>query len=313
MTLEATANPSETLNDPTPAPAPAAPAPAAGDPPAGGAPSTASPETPPATTGPEKPWQDQLSPDLKINPVMQRFQTPDALAKSYLELNKVMSGGNRDAHVVTIPANEDEKAWTELYGKLGRPETSADYKLEVELPETLERDEGLEKVFRDSAHKHGLSAKQAQGLFKDFITAQVDRFNTSTAAHQQSLLEAETALKTEWGAAYEQKLQTIGEVLGKYSTDSFKTMLDETGLGNNVEMLRFVDQVVRALGDDTIDTTGSGAHSQVMTPADATAAINQKYADAEFSKAYRDKTHPSHAAAVEEMSKLFKLRAGVKA
>jgi hypothetical protein len=69
-------------------------------------------------------------------------------------------------------------------------------------------------------------------------------------------------------------------------------------------MLQMMAQVGKEIAVDEIKG-GGGRQSFALTPADAQNAINAKYADETFMKAWNDKTHPGHGAAVDELNKLY--------
>jgi hypothetical protein len=58
-------------------------------------------------------------------------------------------------------SNADEM--NDFYDKLGRPETPDDYDFDIGAHDQ----EGSYNAFRESAHKHGLTDAQAEGMYKD--------------------------------------------------------------------------------------------------------------------------------------------------
>ena len=92
--------------------------------------------------------------------------------------------------------------WTEHHIHSGRPDTSDGYefKLDGQLADsTLEG-------FRESAHKAGLSGKQAQSV-AEFMDSSLGQMQTDRADQAETLRhEGEQELRQQYGKAYEQKL-----------------------------------------------------------------------------------------------------------
>lgn len=81
-----------------------------------------------------KNWYEKLDPDLKNNPSIQKFKDPASLAKSYVELQK-MVGKDK----VVLPTSKSTPAeWEAFYEKIGRPKDINEYSVpEIEVPDEV--------------------------------------------------------------------------------------------------------------------------------------------------------------------------------
>lgn len=265
--------------------------------------------TPSAT---EFDWRSLLTDEQRVDPTIQRFKDPSSLAKSYLELNRTLGGDARSQLVKLPDGTADDAAWQDYYNRV-RPEKPGNYEFKAELPEGMQVDGSLQEAFRDAAHKHGLTKRQAESIFADVLELQTKQFSTATAEAEKNLFQLNQQLKQEWGAAYEHKMDNINNALDKYTTPELIDLLHATGLNTHPAMARFLDAVVKDLGEGTVAVKNNGATGEaVLTPGEAAAMIAQLQSDKEFMQAYLTKQHPGHEVAMAKMSNLYKLRAGKK-
>lgn len=129
------------------------------------------------------------------------------------------------------------------------PETYTDF----DLPEGIELDAAaLEKanpVFKDL----GLTQEQAQKL--------VDLQSEMVQAGQQRQMEAFNQLKQEWvnqtksdkefgGDKFEESIGTARNAMDKYGTPELSKLMDDYGIGNHPEVVRFMVRVGQTLKED---------------------------------------------------------------
>jgi len=114
-----------------------------------------------------------LPEDIRGNPTLEKFADVGSMAKSYIEMEK------RFGKSITIPGNDPKEieAWkTEHLPKVNHvfadrlpPEKADDYEFKFEgvNDESIKSDKVL-NLFRENAHKLGLSKAQASGLVEVF-------------------------------------------------------------------------------------------------------------------------------------------------
>lgn len=290
---EAPASAPEAGSAPEAAPA-AAPTPAP-------APEAASAPQPAPESQPD--WRASLPEDLQAEPSLQDIKDITGLAKGYVHAQKLV-GMDKQRFAVVPGEDAGEDAWNEFYEKVGRPETADAYQLpEVKL-EGVERNEDMEKWYKDTAHKFGLSAKQAAGLYEEYMSFAKGSWDQNGTQLEQMRDAGTQAIKQEWGAAFDRKMGAAVNVLKNHASEDFLDMLDNTGLGNHPEMMKMLASIAEAAGEDTL--TDKSKVTNARTPAEANAEIARKQSDPDFMKAYLTADHPSHDWAVGEMTRLTK-------
>ena len=106
---------------------------------------TAQPTTPAATPAaqPTPSWKDSISEEYRKDPNIEKFTEIDALAKSYINATRMIG---QDKMIVPNK-NFTEDQWSEAYAKMGRPEDSEKYSLEV-MSDVFAYDDQAMKSFR---------------------------------------------------------------------------------------------------------------------------------------------------------------------
>lgn len=265
---------------------------------------TPAPETDPTPepTG-EPQWYDSvefpegIEDDIKADPSLKAFVDEGkinhaGLMKSYVHAQRKMG-----ADKVTIPGkNGSDEEWNEVFNKLGRPDLG-EYK--VNKNDAPVDDEFL-KEYISEAHKAGLLPKQAQALFN---------WNQQKGKAMQEAYEAETkeshekelkALQSDWGDAFEYELNMANRALKEFASEEEIADLQESGLANNIKLVRMFNKIGKALQEDKFDQESHGNFG--ISKDAAMQKVGEMFADSEGP--YLNKDHPNHHKAIEEMLKL---------
>jgi hypothetical protein len=176
-------------------------------------------------------FQDTLPEDLRGNEHLKEVENPETLARYYVDLK----------------ANY-----------LAPPETADGY--EYEIPEGfMATDEELAR-FKNVAFENGLNQKQYQKLMELNVTSQKEAFEKLNQTIEAKREESITALKTEWGADYEKKLESAKSVLNneKVADENFKKFLEDTRFGDNPQVIRFFAKMSELISEDTFNKPGTG-------------------------------------------------------
>lgn len=245
---------------------------------------------------------DWLPAELRADPALKDFKDVTALAASY-KATQALVGADK-AHVLRMPKDEaDEAGFNEVYARLGRPEKPEGYTLQPPADTPAE----VTAAFQQAAHKAGLSGKQA-GAVMDFyrtaIEAQAQQLEHRAGTEYDA---TNAALKEEWGNAFDNKRHAIQKLIvnagGKEALDAFNAI----GGGRNALLLKTLAKIADSQAEPSTLRGGSGGGmSQALTPAAAAARIAEKQRDPEFMKAYNTRGHQAHAAAVAEMTALYR-------
>ena len=238
-------------------------------------------------------WKESISEEFRSDPSIEKFTEIDALAKSYINATK-MIGQDK----VVIPNNNStEDQWSEVYSKLGRPETADQYKLDVKS-DVVNFDESAIKSFAEQSHKLGLNNKQAEGIL-DFYknnmegTAQQSKIDTETAQ-----VQAEQQLRQEWGRDFEGKVKQAGALAkANINSDVLDMQLqDGTRVGDHPEIIKGFAKIAGMMSEDKIVSTES---ENVDTMKDIQSEISTLTNDT--NGPYWNKNHPDHDKVVQQV------------
>lgn len=147
----------------------------------------------------------------------------------------------------------------------GPPEEYAEFS----LPEGVEVDQESLDTFKSKAKELGLSQEKAQELVdlqaQAVQNGQKQLQDAIAEQHQQWLEEAKKDDEI-GGEQFDQNVETARKAIETFGTPELKQFLDESGLGNNPEMIRFARRIGAAISEDTLMPGGSGQGSK--NPAD---------------------------------------------
>ena len=133
-------------------------------------------------------WIKNVPEDMRGEPSLALVKDFPGLVKSYVHGQKMVG-----ADKIALPGTDaSDDTWNEFYGKLGRPETAADYGLKKpeDLPEGFPYSEDIEKDFGEQAHKLGLTPKQVKGLFSWYMGGEAEALTTMQADKKLALAKS---------------------------------------------------------------------------------------------------------------------------
>jgi len=177
------------------------------------------------------------------------------LAKSYLDLNRAFSSRS----MADAPVPGDDAGRRAVLAKLGAapPESPDKYNLP---------DKPSAKAMRDTFHKHGLSAKQAEGLFADIDGAEQRATTERKARMDTRARESTDALRREWGAKFDAEMEQAKRGFEHFLPEPVRQYLEATGAVHIPEMTKLFNQLGRALKEGTM-LTGAGAAGSLNSAA----------------------------------------------
>ena len=247
----------------------------------------------------EDTWQTQyLSEDLQGNDTLSKFKDVSSLGNSYVELQKLV--GSR----VKVPTDDStEEDVNSFYNQIGRPESPEKYS--IDLPSDSYPQEVIQSFLKE-AHASGLTNKQAQAAINFYNTIETDGQINSDAAMQQAKVDAESALKKEWGPSeYAKELAVSRRAFNRFADDDLKAFVNETGVTNNVAMIKFLNRIGKAFSEP--DMGGAGKDSGSIDGDSAKIEISAMLKDKthKYNEALFDNTHPKHAEAISYRDHLY--------
>lgn len=265
-------------------------------------PAPPAPNDPPAPPAPPAPadmpeWLKGMGQGLEDNDKLKRYKSPKELAAAYLSASKFISSDK-----INVPGKHTtDDEWTGIFRKLGVPEKVEEY--EITLDEKLGFDSDFQSEYKKMAHSLGVLPKQAQKLIEWAGQYSQTNVQKQSEAYTAKLNTGVEELKKEWGAAYNQKLARGIAAYKAVATPELNALMESTKLGNHAGMLRMFDAMAEKMNMEGTFRGPDNAAGTQLTPEQAKAEISKIMGDK--THAYFDKTHPAHAAAVDEVRRLF--------
>jgi len=206
---------------------------------------------PPVTDGVNASWRDNLPDDLKGEKTLEKFVGKDwseagpALAKSYINLEKMPRG-------LTVPGEAaTPEEWNAYHDKV-RPAKIEEYGVAAKVPDGMNWSKEAEQRIVSSMHKRGLTTAQAQGVINDYLGIAHEGLLNMEQGKNLAIADAEKSMQDEWGGLYPQNIALVQRIVTEFGDDGFKAYLDDTGLGNDPNFLRFVYNLGRPMLEDNL-------------------------------------------------------------
>ena len=161
----------------------------------------------------------------------------------------------------------------------GDKATAAPEKYEFKAPEGREFDPDVIGAFSDVAKELGLSQEDASKV--------VDKMSEKLAERQQAKIES---VHKEWvdasktdkefgGEKLSENLAVAKKALDSFGTPELRALLNESGLGNNPEVIRFMYRAGKAISEDTYVGASQGAGAVKASPKDFTSMASALYSN----------------------------------
>lgn len=240
-------------------------------------------------------WKAALEEDLRMDPSMKHINDVGALAKSYVHAQRQLG-----ADKIVVPSKHaSEEDWNAVFSKLGKPETLEQYELKPLEGNTTD-DEVFSK-FKEIAYANNLLPQQAQKVYDWYNSLAGEMVEKQRIENEGLYNEQLQGLKQEWGDGFTDKVQLAQGAVLHVGGEDLKNYMNESGLGNDVTLIKAFAKVAEVLGEDKFQDgrifTGG------YTVEDSKQKVEEVMGD--VNNPYFDRKHPGHAAAVKEMSTHF--------
>lgn len=225
---------------------------------------------------------------------LSKFKTPEALAKSYAELEKLRN----------YPGVDHEEQMARFRQMAGLPDSEEEYRLE--RPESAAEEdwnpELAERIAR-TAYRYGVPPEAMNALQETMTQACMEAREQTLQEWQQRELGAESSLQNEWGGSYERNMGKAVSTLQRLSAETgvdAEALLDNPMLGSNPDVIRLLYQASRLLDEAPLH------HSGAMTPEPADEATRMESDPSHpLYEAYMNVNHPNHKYANELYDRLI--------
>ena len=149
----------------------------------------------------------------------------------------------------TDTAAQESDGQGEQGEKPGAPE-----QYEFQAPEGQAFDAAVLEAYSDVAKELNLSQEDAQKLLDKVAPVMQARQQEQIAQVQEDWANATRADKELGGDKLDASLSVAKKALDAFATPELKTLLNQSGLGNNPEVIRFMYRAGKAMSEDKIVT-----------------------------------------------------------
>lgn len=254
---------------------------------------------PTGSPAPETQWNAGFDEDTNAFIQNKGWKSPADILNSYRNLEK-FAGGSKN--LLEMPgADADEEALNNFYTKLGRPESPDKYG--IQPPEGADGE--LVDWFKNTAHKVGLTDKQAASLFEDWNNMSTKKMQAIEAAQREQSEKDIGELKKEWGQAYNQQIDAGKKAVAALGYDENSLNALESKMGT-ADMLRLFATLGSKMGEDSFVGGERSGQSFGVTPA----AARQQIADLKMDKNFMDQYLTGNPDAVSKMKRLMEAAHG---
>lgn len=249
------------------------------------------------TTQTEPSFIDSLPEDIRGESSLQNFTDAGQLAKSYIHAQRMVG-----ADKMPVPTkNFTDDDWKETFTKLGVPASPDKYDVNYNLQEGA-NDQPV-KDFISHAHTLGLLPKQLQGVLDYYGNLEQTSLDNAQKDQELNRVNNETALRKEFGLAYDKKLNQANDVFKNFFAEELAEvkLQDGTSIGNHPGFIKALATMSEKFSEDTI-SAGQESAGGLLTPQEAQKEVSKIMGD--LKHPYWIKEHPNHDAAVKEVADL---------
>lgn len=158
--------------------------------------------------------------------------------------------------------------------KPGSDATAAE--IEIKVPEGVEADQDLIEAFKPLAKEFGLDSAKAQKLVDLYANAMKGANEKADAAwneQKQAWREEASKDKEIGGEKFTENVKLARTAIAKFGGDGLKKALNDLGIGNHPEIIRFAARIGRAISEDSVTIAGT----RPSTATDAESKLRAAY------------------------------------
>ena len=156
---------------------------------------------------------------------------------------------------------ESTEATPKAEAETPKPE-GAPEKYEFKAPEGQSFDGDVLEAYSEVAKKLNLSQEAAQSVLDAMAPKMAERQMAQIEAVRNGWAESSKGDKEFGGEKLPQNLSVAKKALDQFGTAELRSLLNESGLGNHPEVIRFMYRAGKAISEDTVVT---GAAAQART------------------------------------------------
>lgn len=166
--------------------------------------------------------------------------------------------GQQPSATETRPADDGQQGNPPAEPKTDDKPQGAPEKYEFQPTEGVEIDPGVVETFADVAKELNLSQEAAQTMLNKMAPALATRQTEQLRAASEHWANESRNDKEFGGEALGENLAHAKKALDAFATPELRTLLNDSGLGNHPEVVRFMVRVGKANGEDSFVSGASG-------------------------------------------------------
>lgn len=237
-------------------------------------------------------WRESLAPEFRTDPTVQKYTSLQEYVKGTLEAGKLLG---RSIQIPPVDAPAD--AWNNVYEKLGRPKSLAEYTdpAELELPDGWTLDAETTRALRETAFAEGYTQKQYEAAIKVHAQWLREMTNQVQASQAEAYHVGENTLAKQFGASaprLKQAAQATFAMLGNgiWGGDAGVRAwqkIQDAGLDNDIDIVTaFANQYEKMREGQYLvsDTYTAGVASPAESAAEMKTLMDKKFAQGHLSQ-----------------------------
>lgn len=137
----------------------------------------------------------------------------------------------------------------------GTPPTQQPVEIEIKVPDGVQVDEAVLGKFKPLAQEIGLDSAKAQKVVDLYIEAQNGFASKAEAAWNETKEKWREAVKQDpeiGGAKFNETVAMARRAIDKFGGPALKQVLNDLGIGNHPEVVRFAYRIGKAISEDSV-------------------------------------------------------------
>lgn len=211
-------------------------------------------------------FSSALSAEYANHPSILKFNgNINDMAKSYLSLEQTMGQGN-----IAIPKDANDAVAWEAYDKAFGIPTADKYDIK-----STDENTQVTPEFKEIMHRNHISNAAAQDIFNEYVK---ERAGYAAEAAQEAEVQYEatvSALKSEWGAKYQQNMKLASDTLAKFSAnkEEYSELLNL--VGNSATAIRLLNKIGSSISEGSLGGFEGQTSGFTKTPTEARAEFER--------------------------------------
>lgn len=233
-------------------------------------------------------WMEFVPEELREDPSITKFSDLGSMVKGY---HNAVSMIGKDK--IVMP--ETDEQFSEVYGRLGRPDEASGY--ELTAPEGVADDQKFDEEFdtslKTAMHGLGLNGKQAQGMNEFLYGMMTTATGNNKAADEAAKAEALTELHSTYGADVDKHVEAGLRVVRELGGDEAGELIGKDDLLQNPVLVK----IFSGIADKVLEAPNLPGDGGGTTIAD----IQSEIAEAMNHPGYTDGKHIEHKQIVQKV------------